>query len=131
MLLSRNMVIIQRIRKSLYIPVMICRENAIIRPNIAIPIRLTSPTFPPASTPLPCTTWNVVCGNPTWRWRSTSRIITSCRFKKSLIQQMSMIGSRAASILPICLHSTSKTRQRTIASLNMTLPLVRMWNRLS
>ena len=82
--------------------------------------------FPPASTPLPCTTWNAVCGSPTWRWRSTSRIITSCRFKKSLIQQMSMIGSRAASILPICLHSTSKTRQRTIASLNMTLPLIRM-----
>lgn len=37
------------------------------------------------STPLPCTTWNAVCGNPTWRWRSTSRIITSCRFKKRSI----------------------------------------------
>ena len=101
-------------------------KKNIIRQSITIPIRLISLIFPPASTPLPCTIWNAVCGSPTWRWRSTSRIITSCRFKKSLIQQMSMIGSRAASILPICLHSTSKTRQRTIASLNMTLPLIRM-----
>lgn len=45
----------------------------------------TSTIFPPASTPLPCTIWNAVCGSPTWRWRSTSRIITSCRFKKKSI----------------------------------------------
>ena len=66
--------------------------------------------FLPASTPLPCTTWNAVCGSPTWRWRSTSRTITSCRWKNRSMRTMFAACCNPTSRIPT---SSSRSASKT------------------